>query len=62
MVGLESFPDTRWRFNRVFAPYARVLVIHIPKELTFDGMHMTSAGAAELARALWNARPEGDRR
>jgi hypothetical protein len=59
----NPFPDEEMRdFNRVFAPRARVLVLHIPTELTSDGMHLTSAGAAELARALWNARPEGDRR
>jgi hypothetical protein len=45
-------------FNRVFAPYARVLVLHIPAELTFDGVHLTSAGAGQVARALWTARPE----
>lgn len=49
-------------FNRVFAPYARVLVLHIPAQLTFDGMHLTSAGAAQVARALWNERPEDHRR
>jgi len=49
-------------FNRVFAPYARVLVVQVPPQLTFDGMHLTSAGAAQVARALWDARPEDLRR
>jgi hypothetical protein len=45
-------------FNRVFAPYARVLVLHIPRPLTYDGEHFTSEGAAKVARALWNGRPD----
>ena len=58
--GLDD--DAIGDFNRVCAPYARVLVLHIPARLTFDGMHLTSAGAAQLARALWNERPEDHRR
>lgn len=50
--------DAIGAFNRVHAPYARVLVLHIPAPLTFDGQHLTSAGAASVARALWEARPE----
>ena len=49
-------------FNRVFSPYARVVVVHIPRRLTFDGVHLTSTGADRVARALWHARPEDDRR
>jgi len=45
-------------YNRVFAPYARVVVFRIPPRLTWDGTHLTGAGAAALARALWNIRPE----
>jgi hypothetical protein len=45
-------------FNRVFAPYARVFVVHVPADLSPDGTHLTSVGATQLARALWNARPE----
>lgn len=45
-------------FNRVFAPYARVLVLRIPRSLTPDGTHLTAAGAAQVARALWDARPQ----
>jgi len=45
-------------YNRVFAPYARVVVFSIPPPLTWDGTHLTSAGAAALARALWNIRPK----
>jgi hypothetical protein len=45
-------------FNRVFAPYARVLVLHIPRPLTYDGEHFTSEGATRVARALWNGRPD----
>jgi hypothetical protein len=45
-------------FNRVFAPYGRILILHIPPALTFDGAHLTRAGAAQLARALWTVRPE----
>ena len=51
-------PEAIGDFNRVYAPYARMLVLQIPGQLTFDGTHLTSAGAAEVARALWNARPE----
>jgi lysophospholipase L1-like esterase len=54
--GLED--DAIADFNRVYVPYARVLVLQIPGPLTFDGAHLTSAGAAQVARALWNARPE----
>jgi hypothetical protein len=55
----EDLPDATIRdFNRVFAPYARVLVLHVPAQLTSDGMHLTSTGAARVAQALWNARPQ----
>ena len=54
--GLED--DEIGDFNRVCAPYARVLVLHVPAPLTFDGQHLTSAGGAQVARALWNMRPE----
>lgn len=49
-------------FNRVFAPYAKVFVAHVPPHLTADGMHLTSAGATQLARLLWDARPEDHQR
>lgn len=52
-LSLDAIAD----FNRVFAPYGRILILHIPPALTFDGQHLTRAGAAQLARALWNARP-----
>ena len=43
--------------------YVRVLVLHIPAPLTMeDGIHLTSAGSARVARALWDARPEDHRR
>ena len=45
-------------FNRVFAPYARVLVVHVPPPLTIDGMHLSSVAATQLARALWDLRQE----
>lgn len=48
--------------NRACAPFARLLVVHVPPQLTFDGMHLTSGGATELARALWDTRPEDHRR
>jgi len=58
----EDLPDTTIAdFNRIFAPYARVLVLHIPPPLTFDRMHLTSTGAARLARALWDVRPQDPR-
>lgn len=44
-------------FNRVFAPHGQILILHIPPALTFDGRHLTRAGAAQLARVLSNARP-----
>jgi hypothetical protein len=49
-------------FNRVFVPYAKVLVLHVPAQLLFDDRHFTSEGAARVARALWNALPEDHRR
>lgn len=51
--------DTAADFNRAFAPYARVLVLHLPRRLTTDGLHLTSAGAAAVARALWDERTAG---
>ena len=45
-------------FNRVYAPYAKVVVIHLPAQLTLDGFHLNGAGADQLARALWNVRPQ----
>jgi hypothetical protein len=45
-------------FNRVFAPYARVLFVRVPPQLTQDGAHLSSEGATQLARALWDARQE----
>jgi hypothetical protein len=45
-------------FNRVFAPYARVLFVRVPPQLTVDGAHLTSEGTTQLARALWDARQE----
>jgi hypothetical protein len=54
--------DAIGAFNRVFAPYARVVVLHIPAPLTFDGQHLTIAGAAKVARALWNERREDHHR
>jgi hypothetical protein len=49
-------------FNRAFAPYARVFVVHVPPPLTIDGMHLTGAAATQLARLLWDARAEEQRR
>ena len=55
----EDLPDTTFAdFNRVFAPHARVLVVHVPPQLKFDRMHLTSTGAARLARALWSVQPQ----
>jgi len=45
-------------FNRVFAPYARVLVVQVPPALTFDSTHLTADGSEALARALWRTRTE----
>lgn len=45
-------------FNRVYAPYARVLVVHVPSALMFDSTHLTEDGSDVLARALWRVRTE----
>lgn len=39
-------------FNRVFFPFARVVLLSVPAAQMSDGMHLTAAGAAALALAL----------
>jgi hypothetical protein len=39
-------------FNRVFAPFAEIVVVRIPGALTFDRLHLTEAGSKSLAEAL----------
>lgn len=44
-------------FNRAFGPQVRVVILDIPRELLEqDGLHLTAAGAASTARALWRER------
>jgi hypothetical protein len=47
-------------FNAAFAPYAECVVITIPPEATFDGMHVYAPGAAQVAEVL--ARHESEAR
>jgi len=55
--------DDAGAFNAAFAPYATIAVIRAPGAATYDTLHLTSAGAAALARALladdvpWARRP-----
>lgn len=49
-------PEAVADFNRAFHPYARVIVLQVAKPLTLDGLHLTEAGAAAVARALWRER------
>jgi hypothetical protein len=39
-------------FNRMNGPYAEVVILTVPPELTYDQRHLTRAGAAAAARAL----------
>jgi lysophospholipase L1-like esterase len=39
-------------FNRVFGPHVEILVLRIPRPLTFDGLHLTVQGSKALAEAL----------
>jgi hypothetical protein len=44
-------------FNRAYGPHLRIVVLDIPRRhLENDGMHLTVAGAASTARALWRER------
>lgn len=39
-------------FNRVFAPHAEIVMLRIPRTLTYDGQHLTDDGSRALAKAL----------
>jgi hypothetical protein len=39
-------------FNRVFGPNVEIVVLRIPRSLTFDGVHLTAAGSRALAVLL----------
>jgi hypothetical protein len=39
-------------FNAAFSPSAEILVLRVPRSLTFDGMHLTATGSAALAAVL----------
>jgi hypothetical protein len=39
-------------FNTLFAPFAEIVQIKIPRALTYDGEHMTPEGARSFANAL----------
>ena len=54
----EWLPDDRSvaDFNRAHFPHARIVMLEIPLILRSDDLHMTPAGAAALAQALWRER------
>jgi hypothetical protein len=39
-------------FNAAYAPFAEIVIVHVPPEVTFDGMHATPAASAQIAEAL----------
>ncbi|HJU41915.1 MAG TPA: hypothetical protein VJ691_03840 [Vicinamibacterales bacterium] len=43
-------------FNRAHFPHARIVMLEIPLTLRSDDLHLTAAGAAAAARALWRER------
>jgi hypothetical protein len=49
-------------FNGEFAPNVEIAVLHLPRSLTFDGMHLTATGSIELARVLFEHERVRDRR
>ncbi|HKS22901.1 MAG TPA: hypothetical protein VJZ76_08910 [Thermoanaerobaculia bacterium] len=46
-------------FNAAYAPFAETVIVHVPPEVTFDGMHATPAASAQIAEVL--IRHEGER-
>lgn len=46
-------------FNAISAPYARVVIADIDRAMTFDGQHLTAAGARTFAQALLDFEREG---
>jgi hypothetical protein len=55
----DWLPDTTSvaDFNRAYGPHLRIVMLDIPRRhLEYDGMHLTAAGAATTARALWRER------
>lgn len=51
--------DEAAAFNAAYAPFAETVIVHVPREVTFDGQHPVPAGAAQIAEAL--ARHEAQR-
>lgn len=39
-------------FNAAFAPWAETVIVHVPREVTFDGQHPVPASAQQIAEAL----------
>jgi hypothetical protein len=39
-------------FNAAYAPFAETVIVHVPPEVTFDGMHPTPAAVAQIAEVL----------
>lgn len=39
-------------FNAAYAPLAETVIVHVPPEVTFDGMHATPAASAQIAEVL----------
>ncbi|HEY6139821.1 MAG TPA: hypothetical protein VI670_18835 [Thermoanaerobaculia bacterium] len=39
-------------FNAAYAPFAETVIVHVPPEVTIDGMHATPAAAAQIAEVL----------
>jgi hypothetical protein len=49
----EPVPESELAdFNAVFGPRVTVVTLRIPSQLTYDGMHLTPAGARSFAEAL----------
>jgi hypothetical protein len=40
-------------FNDTYAPYAEMVMIHVPAPLTYDAMHLTGQGCGAVADLLW---------
>lgn len=48
-------------FNGWYAPNAQIVIVDVPADATFDGMHFTREGATAVARELYRVAGEGAR-
>lgn len=39
-------------FNAAYTPYAETVIVHVPRDVTFDGQHPVPASAAQIAEVL----------